>query len=194
MITIKTNFDGIIRELKTQQRQIRFATAKALTRTAMDARRAVMDQLPKTFDRPVPFTMRAIGYRPATKVTLTAAVFVRDRQSEYLAKHVTGGTRKPKGRALLIPADVPRDAHGNVSRPWLRRLRSRKDVFSGTVKGVGGLWQRTKDGRLKLLLAFEPQAKYEKRFNYEKIVRQTVDKRFAHHFRSALADAMRTAK
>src|SRR5690348_15010580 len=82
------------------QKQIPFATAKALTETARLAQVAVTRSLPSTFDRPNPFTMRAIGIRAARKGDLSAAVFVKDKQAEYLAIQETGGEAQPKKQAF----------------------------------------------------------------------------------------------
>lgn len=192
-ISVRWDIDAVLRRVKAAERQIPFATAKALTRTAIDARRDVMDALPKVFDRPNPFTMRGIGYRQATKATLSAAVFIRDKQAEYLSRQIAGGTRRPRRRALALPTTAPLDRYGNVQRGWWQRMRNRRDVFSGTVRGIPGIWQRSRDG-LKLLLAFAPKADYEARFDFVGIVRKNVGRNFQRHFRESLEAAMRTAR
>lgn len=56
-IRVKTNVDQVMRRLQGElDRQIPFATAKALTATAKDAQTALTREINARFDRPVPFT------------------------------------------------------------------------------------------------------------------------------------------
>ncbi len=192
-LDVKVDISGAIRKLGAQQRQLPFAVAKALTATAKDAQRAVTAELPRVFDRPNPFTMRAIAIRSANKQNQKAVVYVREKQAQYLQLEVEGGVRRPRGRALALPSAVPRDAYGNVGRTTARRLRARKDVFSGTVGGIGGVWQRT-PGRLVLLLAYESTARYTKRLPFVEIVQKTVDTRWPANLRASVDYAVRTAR
>jgi len=196
-IDIKVDIKRALRKLDIAAKQIPFATALALSKTAAQAQRDVTAELPRIFDRPNPFTQRAIGYQRASKANLTAMVFVRPKQAEYLRRQITGGTRLPRGRGLALPADVPLDQFGNVRRAWLRQVRNRRDVFSGTVGGVAGLWQRTGKGGargLKLLLAYEAKAEYSPRFDFASLVKQSVQRHLQRNVREAVAQAMRTAR
>jgi hypothetical protein len=197
-ITFKVEgIDGLLRKLDIARKQIPFATALALTKTAQQAQQDVTAELPRIFDRPNPFTQRAIGYTRASKVDLTAKVFIRAKQAAYLQRQITGGTRLPRGKGLALPANAPIDQFGNVRRAWLRQVKNRKDVFSGTVGGVPGLWQRTGKGGargLKLLLAYEPRAEYTPRFDFAGLVKQSVQRHLQRNVRDAVAQAMRTAR
>lgn len=191
---VKSDLDRVAREVEARfARQIPFATAKALTKTAQEVQRAVVDQLPAVFDRPTPFTLRGVGVTYATKATLTSRVFLKDIQREYLRLQVTGGTRSPKKVALVLPAGVDLNAYGNIPRGKIKALLARKDVFSGKVRGVGGIWRRT-NGRLKLLVAYEPTATYQRRFPFGAIARQTIERRLLPNFRAALAAAIASAR
>ena len=196
MIEIKVDTSGIdrmIQQLRAQARQVPFAIAKALTLTARDARQDVMDKLPAIIDRPTPFTLRGIGYKPANKVNLSAEVFIRDVQAQYLAKLIRGGTEMPKKRALVEPATIRLNQYGNLPRAALSRLRGRKDTFAANINGVGGIWKRQGSG-VKLLVKFEQQREVKKQFDFAAIVRASVAKRWPLHFERALRDAMATAK
>ena len=192
-VDIKVDFSEAKRMLAGIKEQLPFAIAKALTDTAKDARQAVTAELPKVFDRPNPFTMRAIAFKPANKQTLTAIVYIQPKQAEYLRLQLEGGTRLPRARALALSTDYPLDQYGNVPRGALRRLMARPDVFSGTVRGIAGIWQRTHP-RLTLLFAYEPKARYGKRLPFEAIVRRTVNERIEPNFRNAMDLAIRTAR
>ena len=193
-INISSNVEQVMgRVVGEAQKQIPYAIALALTRTAAEAKLEVDKKLPEIFDRPTPFTMRAIGYKGATKQNLTSQVFVRDIQAKYLKLQVTGGTRTPRNRALVLPTDFPTDNYGNLPRGAVKRLLARSDVFSGKVRGVPGIWQRTGRG-LVLLISYEPKATYQKRFDFVGIVRKVVEQRVRVNLEGALAVALRTAR
>ena len=178
-----------------ERKQLPYATARSLTETAKAAQAEITRALPSIFDRPTPFTMRAIGIKPARKDDLTAEVFVRDIQAEYLKLEETGGTRQPKKTALVIPANIRLNEYGNIPRGALQRLKGRgkNAVFVGTVKGVGGFWQRGPHHSIRLLAAFAPRAQYRPRFGYQERVRAVAEKTFPGVLERNLKLALATA-
>jgi hypothetical protein len=127
-----------------QQRQIPFAVTLTLTRLA----RLIADEETRTiqqvFDRPTPWTQRAVFTKPATKQTRAAWVGIKDDASKgvpaskYLYAEVVGGERRAKRseRSLqlkgLIPQDafvapssaLKLDAYGNVPQGTMTRILS----------------------------------------------------------------------
>lgn len=193
-ISVKSNMAALTRDLdRIAREQIPFATARALTQTAKDAAADITTELPRVFDRPTPFTLRGVGFLPANKINLTAAVFIKDVQAEYLGIQISGGTRFPKGKALFIPVDVPLNAYGNIPRNKIKQLLARKDTFSGTLHGIGGIWQRTRAGGVRLMIAWKPTAKYKPRFPMYGLVQRTVDRRFNTNFEASMTRALATA-
>ncbi|MBX6382093.1 MAG: hypothetical protein IRZ07_03830 [Microbispora sp.] len=179
------------------RRQIPFATAKALTATADAARIAVTRSLPQTFDRPTPFTLRAIGIKAATKRDLTARVFVKDAQAKYLALEETGGTRTPdKGVALVMPKAVARNAFGNIPKGMLQRLKRQKNVFVGKPEGsnAGGFYRRLKNDKLQPLAIFFSKAVYRPKFGFKAQVETVARRVFPVALREALKQALATAR
>lgn len=181
-------------QLDQSAAQERFAQAMALTWTARDAAKDVNAAIPRYLSDPVPFTKNAATFRPARKTLLESWVVIKPIQAKYLRFQIYGGTRVPKKRALLVPSGVPLNQYGNIPRNTVKRLLARKGVFSGSVRGVGGIWQRDKKGGLKLLIAYEPKAAYKRRFPFERIVRTSVDRTFAHNLARARQLAKATAK
>ncbi len=173
------------------RREIRKATAAALTETARKAEQHVKLQLPKVFDRPTPFTQRAPAHARAreTENPIEARVYIRPIQREYLRLQVTGGTRRAGGSGLLVPRGARLNRYGNLPRGYLKRMLSRPDTFVGTVAGVRGLWQRAGRGRrrLKLLVAFERQATYRPHFDLRGLVTESVQRTYRQDFRAAFA-------
>lgn len=99
------------------ERRIAATIATALTRTAVEVRNAVQEDLPKVFDRPTPYTIKQLRYVAATAQKPVAAVgfnveaiqdefgkVIRYRQAvsgetpaeKYLNPNITGGQRSVK--------------------------------------------------------------------------------------------------
>ena len=139
------------------KKQIPAATMYALTKTAKDAQAAVEKELPKVFDRPTPYTLRAIRTSPATKRKLVAEVLIKDGKTsagvsrdksgkpvKSLFHHVEGvaRARKPfenllQARGLMpqgwyaIPGKaIPRDQYGNVPSGIINRVLSQLQAHS----------------------------------------------------------------
>lgn len=74
-----TGLAEVKRQIASVEKQARFATAVALTRTAQHAQRMTADEMARQFDRPTRTTLRSMFVRPATKANLTAMVYVKDR-------------------------------------------------------------------------------------------------------------------
>jgi hypothetical protein len=135
-------------------RQIPFATALALTRTAQAGQKLLKAEIATAFDKPTPWIKRSPTIERATKKNLTAALFIRDtgeraNQATYLKEWFSGGARrqKPYERALagigILPPgyvtvagnSMPTDAYGNIQRKVLTEvfgaLKTRVRQFKG---------------------------------------------------------------
>jgi len=193
-ISMKADIRRAVKKLKSAKKQIPFATARALTATAWDVQKEEIRQLPMKLDRPTSFTKLAFGVKKATKQHLVATVFVKPIQIKYLRFQIRGGTRRPWGRALAVPWGQMVDWHGNLSRGTINALLDDQDVFSGTVKGISGIWQRIDGGNVKLLIAWEPRTKYTARFPFYKIGVGKARAVFTRNMKAAIDYALRTAK
>lgn len=142
-IDVKMDTSQLARELdQIAKKQIRFATAVALTRTAQSCQKALGEEIGKVFDRPTPWVQRSPFIERATKENLAATVGIRDEgdratPAKYIKEHFTGGARgsKPMEVAmrsmgilapgwLVVPSTdgVKRDAYGNVSPATVKRI------------------------------------------------------------------------
>lgn len=192
-IVVKFDLNPLRQLLGAQQRQVTFAAAHALTQVAKETAVAVSNELPGFFDRPTPFTLRAIASQGANRSSLTARIYIRPIQAAYLGYQIAGGVRKPKKKALVLPTDFPVDQYGNLPRNAVKQLLRRKDVFSGTVRGVGGIWQRV-GRKLLLLISYETQATYRKRFPFADRGLEHVRRLMPAQMRESLLYALRTAR
>jgi hypothetical protein len=128
-------------------RRMAATLATALTRTAVEVRAGVQQELPRVFDRPTPYTVNSLFVRPARADKLEAEVFFKDEfgtsrlgipATKYLLPEVRGGARRSKafekalrqagvlpfGRFAMAGAGARLDAHGNVDRGQLIQILS----------------------------------------------------------------------
>lgn len=178
------------------ERNIPLAVAQSLTATAKHLKKVQTRSLPKYLDRPTKFTERAFAVRMAKARDfktgrINSAVFAKDVQQSYLQYAVYGGTRSPKGRALIVPGAKTRlNRYGNLTRNYVRRMAARDDTFSANINGVEGLYQRTRRGN-KLLVLYAPTANYDKRYPFHQISARIVPREITKQLNRAI---MRAAK
>ena len=182
-MSISSPVRHVKRTMAKVQKDLAFVEASALTRTAKDVQKAMPALMEREIDKPTPFTKKAFAVRPATKARRVARIFIKDRQADYLRRIIAGGTRRPKRTAIVVPVKARRNRYGNLSRGYLQKQLAKPNVFSGRVNGVGGIWQRMRSGRMKLLVAFEPKAEYRKTFDPGRTIYRIARRRFPYHFR-----------
>ena len=160
-----------------------------------DVEKAVEKRIATTFDRPTPYTQRAVYVRPASKSKLYAEVGIKDRQARYLEIQETGGTRQPKGRAIVLPVGARLNKYGNMPKGAVGRALARKDTFSGRIGGVAGIWQRQRKGQPpKLLYAYENDATYQPVFRFQATADEVARTRLRSNISRAMATAILTAR
>ena len=196
-----------------QKQQVPFATSVALNQVAFDARLAVQTALPKKLDRPTKGLIKSVIVEKSKKKHLIARVgfagkgFGSSAWSEtpalIMARLIAGGTRKPKGRAILIPIvkNIKLNKYGNLPRKKVATLLAKpKRYFSGKPTGRdAGVYERIKKkgkpGKLKMLASWEQSATYESgKFNLSSIVSKTVARKYKARFNDALSKALASAK
>lgn len=178
--------------------QLPFALSVALNGAAGDAKEAEEFAIRSSFDRPTPFTQRAIGRTWANKRKLSVEVFVKDIQAKYLKYGVEGGTRRASGGKIPVPGKRMRlNQYGNMGRRAVSRAAARANTFVGRPDGRPdlpvGIWQRNKSG-LKLLVLFTPQADYEKRYDFYGVFENTIERVLPGQVEAGFQRAMSTAR
>ncbi len=122
---VKHDLDAARQALGEIQRgQIPFATSLAINAVARQAREKMPSVFERAMDRPKPFTTRSsIFTTTATKAHLEATVGIKDKQADYLAALLAGGTRRLKvveqrfqGRFFVPARGAPVDSYGNVTK------------------------------------------------------------------------------
>lgn len=123
-IDVKLNTEQVARELGVAVRQVRFAAAVALTRTAKDVQRVMPAQLAQDLDKPTAFTTKGTFVRSARRDTLVSAVGFKDAQSKYMQYQVEGGVYKPPAAGIRLPGNVQLNAFGNIPRGLVSKLKA----------------------------------------------------------------------
>ncbi len=199
-ISIKSDIEKALKKLNdVQKKQVPFAVAKGLTLTAQQVKAEEEDQLKRDTDRPIPFTQRAFYVLRATKASPVAVIGIKDIQGGYLSNLVEGGTRKPKRKALIAPADIKLNTYGNIPKNKIKALMRRSDTFTGTIGRTSGIWQHVgKNGKpkrqVKLLVRFKDEQRYKRQFDFYGAARRVVALRLTGNIDAALNEALRTAR
>lgn len=192
---LRRDLDQVIGNLnRFERKQLPFATSLALNTVAKDAQRRAQRQMRLDLDRPTRFTIQGVAVKRSSKRNLESAVFIKEIQAEYLKYQVDGGTRRPKKRAVVVPVKVRLNKFGNIPRKKIKALLTRDDVFVVRDSKAAGIYQRMKSGKLKMLVAFESKAEYEKRFPFGSVIVKEAQTRMPPALRQALRKALATAK
>lgn len=146
MISITGSFPQgqIIKDLQNLQKQVSFASARALTKTAQDVMAAEKKQIEQSFDRPTPYALNSLFIKPATRDKQEARVFIKSDAfkgtpaENFLRPQIDGGTRKlkrferalinagvmPDGHYVVPGAACPLDQYGNIPSRFIVQMLS----------------------------------------------------------------------
>jgi hypothetical protein len=207
IISIRSDIDRFARTLDDFQRtQLRYATARALTRTAKIAAADIKRQIPSVFTAkgpPVPFTINSVGFThtDSRSKEMRTNVFVKTKQGAYLSIEETGGSvRSGPGHPIITPVNIDVNRYGNIPRGKLKALVAGdpKRYFRGSVRGVYGWWERLpavhgQRGRLRLLAAVRSTAHYRPRFGFQRMIATSVKANLVSSLSAGMAEAMKTA-
>jgi hypothetical protein len=214
-MTVITGVDVLLRRINILQQQAPFATAKAMTKTVRQAKAAEDAHILATFDKPTPFTQRAIAFTPATKAKLQASVLVKDAQAKYLQAEVDGGRREFKSfeqqfadggqtHVALPGRGAPLNQYGNLTKAKIKQIardvnssKKARRFFAGKPKGhdlPAGIYTRTNNNQhITPLLVFASEAVYQKRFKFSEIAMDTITAQYEANLLAAWDEAVRTA-
>lgn len=217
MIKSKTNIEEVQRKLKKAHKKTLFAESEALNMTAKKVASAQRSEATKSFDRPTPYLLNAV-FNPNTKLGFTG-IFSRyntlrvelipgaprgkfseggRRVNAALSLQIRGGIRTPNKTALVVPTPRARlNKYGNLSRRYVQNLLAREDhVQLGRRDGVQpGIYRRSKRGKLTMLVAYEPRARYQRgRYRYFQVAQSVFARDFQREFDKAFEEEMRNLR
>jgi hypothetical protein len=150
-VRVRVDLGPAQRWLDQNYKQVKFASAVALTRTAYKVVSAEGDEMQRVLDRPRPQTVRALLVRRATRDNQTAIVSLKTRSAgipaaEYLEADILGGRRALKRSELMLQAvgilpqgmqtapgkGADLDAYGNMSRGQMAQILSYFRTYGST--------------------------------------------------------------
>jgi hypothetical protein len=195
-ISIQSDVDKVAKKLrKDLQRQIPFATSRAINDVAFDARKAESAATKRYFDRPTPWIQKGFRVKKSNKRNLMAKLFIPpDRWDRAMKLEVEGGV---SGKSHAIPINARRNRYGGLSRTQIKNQINAKGAFVKEINGRLGVWKmqgRGKNKRLRLQVMFDKGLTYAPRFPFGKATDKAVRLRFPRTFDKRLRDALRTAR
>jgi hypothetical protein len=150
-INVRSNAKALGKQLDDfVQKQLPFAIAQGINRTAARIAEAEAENIKQTFPRATPFTQKSVAIKRARKGMPIAVISLRDIAASYLQPYETGGVHKLSSRALLNPKNIRLNQYGQLPRGALAALKGRPDIFIGAVttssgETINGVWQRPTD-------------------------------------------------
>ncbi|WP_299076443.1 hypothetical protein [uncultured Paraglaciecola sp.] len=188
------------RLLGAMKKQIPFAASVAMNDTATDIQKVEKSAMHRELDNPRPATVKGIRVSRSNKRSLSASVFILPAINQFIRYQVVGGVRPPRSRTEAVPFNMRLNKYGNIPgrrQGKLAKILAKPDTFSGTIKGVAGIWQRGK-GRnrtsLTLLVAYENKTTYRPAFHFYRHAERTAASRWPRNFSRAIKHAIRTAR
>jgi hypothetical protein len=192
-------------------RQLPFATAKALNKTALDFQQAERERLRLFFTlrRPSFIERQTVKLlRPAdgasyyaTKGNLSVTIG-NDPKADFMAKFEEGGEKTATdGGEIAVPIDARPDKRGIIlagDRPKALFAEHADTVFEitsgATSHLIPGIYERTADHHVRFMYELEPEVHIDALLGFEETAQQVVDDRWAINFSEAFENAMATAK
>lgn len=180
-------------------RQLPFATAVALTKTAQEAQKEVVDGLGDKFTIRTgwakPSNKFGIKIKAAKKTNLVAEV---GTDADWLEKFETGKDKLPRGRNLAIPtANVRRTKRDLIQKSQRPNALRAKRTFVLKTRSGNVLFQRKFKGKRAQLVALynlEKRARIRRNSPVYQPVKKIVVRVFGKNFARAYADALRSAR
>lgn len=178
--TVDINADDIIRQLRAIGDTANKALSRGLNDSAFGLRQFWISDINTFIHNATAFT-RKVFVKKSDPNNLIALTFLPSIQSEYLNKVIEGGVRRPGDYAtlngeILVPVGARLNKAGNFPLGPKRWLASLEERIKGAFVGVpgdeegkqGAVYQRLRNGRLKLLAVFEQAIEYDDQLPLEK--------------------------
>jgi hypothetical protein len=177
LLSVKHDFARLAATLDDfGRKQLPFAAALALTRSAYQARSDLREAMERTFDRPKPFTLNSLYVEAAKKTKLEANVHFRDfapkgvPAGKYLRAQILGGQRAlkaherrlaaagvlPDGMALVPTRYADQDKHGNMVPGQVVKILSALQAQRDSGQNQGAFGGKARGKRRESYFAIVP--------------------------------------
>lgn len=199
-LKVETNAGRVAKQFGSlADKQIPFATARALTWTAQDGQREVRRELPHHFVLRNRFLEQSVGITAATKLKWTSVVGFRtssNRSTDFMNLQQDGGLKTPKRRVIAVPVNARRNKKQLIPKGQKpKAVLKKKNTFIGEPNGrMLGIYQRQGHHKLTMLYRLIPAADIKQRLGMDKTVDRVVKQRFERLFNLSLDMALRSTK
>lgn len=175
------------------QKQVPFATALALTRTAALTQDAIREDLPRHFTIRSTWISKGIRATRAKKSRLVAEVGSRDA---FMARQVFGGVKESvDGGLVAVPREIRKTPEQRTTRArWPGRLLSKRNHFIAPLpSGDLGVFRRMRSG-LRLLYVLTDSVEVERRWPFFELAWAEIHREWPHQQIKAMIDALKTSR
>ncbi|GAB4240820.1 MAG: hypothetical protein OHK0028_19050 [Deltaproteobacteria bacterium] len=185
-------------KIRNLPKQLRYATAVTLTRSAEHAQDAILARTRDVFtirrNWLTPGYKFGINRKAATKDDLSAEVFSR---APWMLRHEEGGLKLPKKEYLAVPQEGVKRTKKDLIPAGQRPKALKRSFVIWKTRSGPMLFQRTGRGKsstIKPMYAFEKSVHIEARWRFVKTGMAVVKKVYGKIFSAALKDALETAR
>jgi hypothetical protein len=209
VISIKVDMKPVQEMIAKAGREMPFAIAKGLTKTAQDVQSKVIEGLPNRF------TLRTGWYKPntpygfkiekATKQNMTAKVFT---SAPFMQMQEEGGTKRlPSGKRIAVPfleqqGRRPGVVYGvkRTKRDLIMKSQKPRNLAKAfTLKGRHGDLLAMRQGRgkrsvLRIMYALEQVAQIKKRLGFAETARMVINAVWRRNLEEAIDYALKTSR
>lgn len=198
---IHSNIDSFLRDLnRIQQRQVPFATSKAINTTIADCRKAIIRDIKYRQKSGRPWwndRRQGVLRKFSNKRRLVGSVYT----NVYFVDYQTGGIKQPeRSRYLAIPsANVPKSYRRAGGAQKMARGK-RKPFLAPGSDGQLYVWRRKTKKRypIEMLYSLDKKALVRTEAGvlsgFLRVANKTASRRFNRHFERALRQALKTAR
>jgi hypothetical protein len=175
-------------------REIPFAVAVALTRTARDARQTLVAELPQHFQIRTPYTEKRLRFKAASKRSWIAEV---GHLGDYMRLQAEGGRKVPRKTAVGVPTKKLRQQSpsGTTTRNlWPSRLTRQGAFQLPTRSGSMALYRRLSDGSLERLYVLSSTVDVQARWPFTQTVERVARERWPVNFQEAMTAGVARAR
>lgn len=145
--TVKDTSAGFLANMEQRAKNITFAAAVALTRTAYKVKDAQVELMRRRLDKPTPFALNSLYVKAAKKDRLYAEVetklgFGSVPAGRFLEPLIEGGQRRMKSHEKQLGSYTgpsrfaPKDAYGNVPGSFYKRVLSQLKASSDPMQNA----------------------------------------------------------
>lgn len=194
-LTIKSNISAVKREMsRLERRELPKAIRNALNDTAFDVRQFTVGPLwrrsfPQARNRRFP----GVAFRVIRASNRRLVAEVYDRLDRFfLPEHITGRDRTARAHRITVPIGVKRTATGRI--PKNKAPNNLKNAFVADLGKGPGVWQRQRDGSLKLMYVLEDRVNIDKRFPFFRLGAAKARQRFPGHMQKEARFAIKRAE